>query len=227
MVIFGTSTFVPPFIQGVLGGTAVTARHRRHCDVGRLVRRQHGGRPRHLAAWISQHRSRGRRVLVTGSALLVRLSGSSTLNDVWLCMAILGLGLGLSSVTSLLSVQSAVDWRQRGVATSSNQFFRTVGGTLGISVIGAVFNSSLSDALRGVAGAPQIDRANALLTEAGRQTLSAAELILLQAPLEQALNRVYMRDAGRRRHGLCRRLFLSQRGGRWTPSARAPSTTGR
>ncbi|HEX3246769.1 MAG TPA: MDR family MFS transporter [Chloroflexota bacterium] len=196
VVIFGTSTFVPPFIQGVLGGTAVTAGIAGIVmSAGWFVASTAGGRVILRLGFRSTGLA-GAVCLITGSALLVRLSSTSTLNDIWLCMAILGLGLGLSSVTSLLSVQSAVDWRQRGVATSSNQFFRTVGGTLGISVIGAVFNSSLADALRAVAGAPQLDRANALLTEAGRQTLSAAELLLLQAPLEEALSRVYMVTLG-------------------------------
>ena len=192
VVIFGTTTFVPPFIQGILGGTAVTA------GIAGIVL---------SAGWFVASTAGGRLIvrfgfrvtglggaigLITGSALLVRLNGSSTLNDLWVCMAVMGLGLGLSSVTSILSVQSAVDWRQRGVATSSNQFFRTVGGTLGISMLGAVFNNVLVDSLHGVVGAPSLERANALLTEAGRQTLSVAELALLQAPLELALSRVYL-----------------------------------
>ncbi len=192
VVIFGTTTFVPPFIQGILGGTAVTAGIAGIVlSAGWFVASTAGGR------MIVRFGFRGTGLggaigLITGSALLVRLNESSTLNDLWICMAVMGLGLGLSSVTSILSVQSAVDWRQRGVATSSNQFFRTVGGTLGISLLGAVFNNVLVDSLHGVAGAPSLERANVLLTEVGRQTMSVAELALLQAPLELALNRVYL-----------------------------------
>jgi EmrB/QacA subfamily drug resistance transporter len=192
VVIFGTSTFVPPYIQGVLGGSAVTAGIAGIVlSTGWFVASTAGGRIILRLGFRSTGLG-GAICLITGSALLVRLNAGSTLNDIWLCMSVLGLGLGLSSITSILSVQSAVDWQQRGVATSSNQFFRTVGGTLGISLIGAVFNNSLAEALRAVPGAPELDRANALLTDAGRQTLSSAELLLLQTPLELALNRVYL-----------------------------------
>jgi hypothetical protein len=134
--------------------------------------------------------------LIAGAVLLVRLNGESTLNDIWLSMTLLGLGLGFSSITCVLAVQSAVDWSQRGVATASNQFFRTVGGTLGISLVGAIFNNTLIGSLHGIPGGPSLDRANALLTDAGRQTLSAAELAFLQVPLELALNRVYLVTLG-------------------------------
>ncbi|MFN0072520.1 MAG: MDR family MFS transporter [Chloroflexota bacterium] len=192
VVIFGTTTFVPPFIQGVMGGTAVTAGIAGIVlSAGWFVASTAGGRVILRLGFRSTGLA-GALGLIGGSVLLVRLNGSSTLNDIWVSMMVLGLGLGLSSITTILSVQSAVDWRQRGVATSSNQFFRTVGGTLGISLIGAVFNHRLSAALSGVPGAPQLERANALLTDAGRQALSASELLLLQVPLEQALNQVYL-----------------------------------
>jgi EmrB/QacA subfamily drug resistance transporter len=192
VLTFGTSTFVPPYVQGVLGGTAVTAGIAGIVlSVGWFVASSTGGQII-LRAGFRGTALAGAVGLTSGSVLLVRLNGTSTLDDVWLSMALLGLGLGFCSVTCVLSVQSAVEWRQRGVATASNQFFRTVGGTLGISVIGAIFNSSLTQALRSVEGAPSLDRANALLTDAGRQTLSAAELLVLQAPLELALNHVYI-----------------------------------
>lgn len=55
----------------------------------------------------------------------------------------IGLGMGFSSTTYLVSVQNAVPWRRRGVATSSIVFFRTVGGSIGVAVMGALLNASL------------------------------------------------------------------------------------
>jgi MFS family permease len=55
-------------------------------------------------------------------------------------LAVTGLGFGPSSMSFLLSAQNAVSWQRRGIVTSSIQFFRTIGGSLGIGVLGAVFN---------------------------------------------------------------------------------------
>ena len=40
----------------------------------------------------------------------------------------------------LLAAQSSVDWQQRGIITSSVSFFRTMGGAVGIGLLGAAFN---------------------------------------------------------------------------------------
>jgi len=48
-------------------------------------------------------------------------------------MFIIGTGLGLASTAFILSVQNAVPWTLRGVATASTQFVRTIGGTLGVA----------------------------------------------------------------------------------------------
>ena len=55
-------------------------------------------------------------------------------------LAFTGLGLGPSSMSYLLAAQNAVAWQQRGVATGAIQFFRTIGGAVGIGVLGALFN---------------------------------------------------------------------------------------
>lgn len=58
-------------------------------------------------------------------------------------MLIVGAGLGFTLTSLLLGVQMAVPWNLRGSATSSIQFFRTIGGSMGVAIIGAVFDSAL------------------------------------------------------------------------------------
>ena len=58
-------------------------------------------------------------------------------------MVVLGIGLGLVLQNLLLVVQNSVPSRELGVATSATQFFRTTGGTIGVSVIGALMASGL------------------------------------------------------------------------------------
>jgi MFS family permease len=53
---------------------------------------------------------------------------------------ITGVGFGGASMPFLLSAQHGVGWQQRGIVTSANQFFRTMGGAIGIGLLGMLFN---------------------------------------------------------------------------------------
>jgi MFS family permease len=55
-------------------------------------------------------------------------------------LSITGLGFGPTSMAFLISAQEAVDYRQRGIVTSAISFFRTMGGAVGIGILGAMFN---------------------------------------------------------------------------------------
>jgi hypothetical protein len=59
-------------------------------------------------------------------------------------MLLLGLGLGLVMQVLVLAAQNAVDYRLLGVATSGATLFRQVGGSIGVSVFGAIFTNELS-----------------------------------------------------------------------------------
>jgi hypothetical protein len=72
-------------------------------------------------------------------------------------MVILGLGLGPSMSTYNIAVQNAVQRSQLGVATSSTQFFRQIGGTVGVALFGAVLThnvAAVSAKFPAPAGAP-------------------------------------------------------------------------
>ena len=55
-------------------------------------------------------------------------------------LAFAGLGFGPASMSYLLAAQDAVTWQQRGIITSAVQFFRTIGGAIGIGLLGMLFN---------------------------------------------------------------------------------------
>ena len=61
---------------------------------------------------------------------------------------ILGLGMGLVMPITTLALQEAFPKSDLGVVTSSSQFFRQIGGTFGMTVLGAVMNSVSSDLLK-------------------------------------------------------------------------------
>jgi MFS family permease len=55
-------------------------------------------------------------------------------------LALTGCGFGPASMAYLLAAQHAVEWQQRGIITSSIQFFRTIGGAIGTGLMGMLFN---------------------------------------------------------------------------------------
>ena len=78
-------------------------------------------------------------------------------------MLILGLGLGMVMQVLVLAVQNAVAYEDLGVATSSAILFRSVGGSVGVSLFGALFASALAQRLAtaGKAGAQMISFSSA------------------------------------------------------------------
>jgi EmrB/QacA subfamily drug resistance transporter len=79
-----------------------------------------------------------------GLALLSRLGAHTSLTIVSLYVLIFGLGLGLFMQVLVLVVQNAVPMSQMGVATSSVTFFRSMGGAIGASALGAVLTAGIT-----------------------------------------------------------------------------------
>lgn len=135
--IFSLSAFSPLFIQGALGKTPAElglamipltlAWSSGAMLCGQIVTR---GREKALNVW-------GSCLLVGGAALTLTLSSASSLLSCTAALAVAGLGMGFVSVSTLLTVQNSLDASNLGVATSSQQFARTLGGTVGIGISGS------------------------------------------------------------------------------------------
>lgn len=74
---------------------------------------------------------------------LSRLTVDTPVWDLGVRLFVLGIGLGLVIQTLLVAVQNAVPFRDLGVATSSNTFFRSMGGAFGTAVLGALLTAVL------------------------------------------------------------------------------------
>ena len=68
-------------------------------------------------------------------------------------MVVLGAGIGMVMQVLVLATQNEAPVADLGVATSTVTFFRAVGGSVGVALFGALFNSRLTDLLAG--GAPR------------------------------------------------------------------------
>jgi hypothetical protein len=85
----------------------------------------------------------GMAVVTGGMALLSQLDQHTSTFVASLYQIVLGLGLGLVMQVLVLVVQSSVDLHDLGAATSAASFFRSIGGSVGVSVFATIFNSSL------------------------------------------------------------------------------------
>ena len=142
-LMYVAAAFVPMFTQGVMGGTAI--------DAGMTLAPMSIGWPIASTAsgWLLM-RFGYRPFILAGSALgilgcllLAAADPDSGKLPVMVAMFFLGMGLGFTSTPYLLAVQNAVPWNRRGVATSSVQFFRSIGGAITVAALGAVLNAHL------------------------------------------------------------------------------------
>ncbi len=85
----------------------------------------------------------GTAVMTVALALLSRLDVGTPLWVASVDMVVLGLGLGMVMQVLVLAVQNAVDYRNLGVATSGSTMFRSIGGSIGVSLFGAIFSNRL------------------------------------------------------------------------------------
>ena len=87
----------------------------------------------------------GTAIATIGMYLLSGLQVDTGTTEAALYMLILGVGLGLVMQVLVLAVQNAVPYSQLGVATSSATLFRSMGGSLGTAILGAIFANRLAD----------------------------------------------------------------------------------
>lgn len=178
-------TYVPLWVQGVQGGSATQAGAAiAPMAVGWPIASALGGRflPRV-----------GYRLLIRGGlalsaasalALALALRPGVDLGAVQALAAAFGAGMGLSSTPLIIAVQTSVPWNRRGVATASTLFFRTIGGTLAVGLLGGLLGASLA-----AAGAPP-GAADRLLGPE-RALLDPALLQGLAGALRSGLSRVF------------------------------------
>src|SRR3546814_4222865 len=87
----------------------------------------------------------GTAVMTIGLGLLATLDTESSTWAASGYMLVLGLGLGMVMQVLVLAVQNAVDYGDLGVATSGTTLFRSTGGSVGVSLFGAIFAANLAN----------------------------------------------------------------------------------
>lgn len=155
--LFGALQFLPLFLAGVQGVSAT--------NTGLIVMPMMGGMV-FGSVVAGQLLSRGRDMralaLVGGCSLIVAFYLLSTLDETspaWTTrgyMVLMGLGIGFWMPTFQLAVQNALPHRQLGTGTASINFFRQIGGTFSVAVLGSLLASGFAANLADVAAPPQL-----------------------------------------------------------------------
>jgi EmrB/QacA subfamily drug resistance transporter len=148
MGLFGAVNYMPMFVQGVLGTSAassgfVTSPMMMTMVVSSTVCGI-------TATRIGKYRPfiiTGSALITTGMFLLTMLNTNSSVYVAVLPMIVIGMGIGASMPIVNLILQNSVSHQMLGVVSSSAQFFRQIGGTLGVAVFGTIVTNQLQSSL--------------------------------------------------------------------------------
>ena len=140
-LMFGVTAYIPLWVQRVEGGSAYAA--------GAAVGAMSIGWPvmSAISGLIMVRVGYQRLVLAGGLALfvgsLMLAFGPTDLGVIWagVASAVIGAGMGMFTAPLLIVIQSSVEWGRRGAATALNQFSRTIGGAVGVSLLGVLLQS--------------------------------------------------------------------------------------
>ena len=141
--IFSLFAFAPVFIQGAQGrspmrvGLAMLSLSM-GWSAGSVILGQISNRLDNKRAALA-----GAVMLIAGCALTLTFTVHTTMTVCFWVFFLIGLGMGFTTLATLVIVQNSVDPADLGVATSSNQFARTLGGTVGVGICGGFMNTAL------------------------------------------------------------------------------------
>jgi EmrB/QacA subfamily drug resistance transporter len=142
--MFGSVSFIPLFVQAVLGSTATEAGITITPMLLGWVAASIIGTRLLLVIGYRKLAVIGTAALVIGAFLMSQAGMSTSRVSLMVFVALMGIGMGLSIPGFLIAVQTSVQRRQLGTATSTLQFSRSMGGTLGVSVMGAALSARLA-----------------------------------------------------------------------------------
>ncbi len=144
LAMFGAIIYLPLFLQVVHEVTPTSSGLRLLPLMGGVLSASIGGG--RLISKLGRYRAFpivGTAVMTAGMALLSRVGVHTSYLWLSLSMLVLGLGMGLVMPVLVLAVQNAVEPRDLGSATSSVTFFRSIGGSFGVAIFGAIFANRL------------------------------------------------------------------------------------
>ncbi|MFI8806603.1 MDR family MFS transporter [Micromonospora chalcea] len=192
LVMFGSIIFIPLYLQIVKGASPTrSGLLMLPMMAGVIITSIVTGRAMSRIGRYKWFPVAGAAVLVVGMLLFQQLRVATSLWAAFGYMVVIGIGLGLCMQSLILAVQNAVSVRDLGAGTSSATFFRSLGGSFGVAILGAVLSSRLTTELAG-----RLPGALAQLPPEQRAAVSAggnfsindpAAILALPAPVRAAV----------------------------------------
>ncbi len=145
--MFGSLNYVPLFVQGVLGTGATEAgisltpmslAWTVASIVGAQLLMRVGFRSMTMFGMV---------LLSVGALLMTTINAGSSVISIMIYTGLMGMGMGFSVPAFLIAVQTSVPRKDMGAATSAVQFSRSIGGTIGVSVLGVALSARLANLL--------------------------------------------------------------------------------
>lgn len=193
MITIGVTSYLPAFVQGVMGKSATVAGFTlTTMSIGWPIASTISGR---LLLRIGYRNTSliGGFFLVIASLLFVFLTPEK--GPVWAGIAsfFIGVGMGMTTTSFIVGIQTSVDWEIRGIATSANVFMRSLGSALGVALLGGILNSYIQGQIQAenLAGEVSVDSVNELLAgNAADLTIKARSV--LESGLTGGLHIIYI-----------------------------------
>ncbi len=196
MALIGVMSYLPLFVQAVIGTNAAEAGKILIPFIipwvltsiigGRLILR-FGYRPLALV---------GMAAMLIGSLMLAQVSTETTRLKLSFDVIFLGMGGGLTVLTLMIAAQQAVPRARLGVTTSTVQFARSIGAALGAAIMGALMSWRLIRLLKGapaeIADLAKQSEIGSIVRPETRGSLSAAAAAFLQQSLASSLRLAFI-----------------------------------
>jgi len=140
MILMGVTTYVPTFLEALVGTSPlVSGLTLATLTLGWPIAASQAGRI-YLRVGFRTTVILGSSVVVTAATALALTSTHPSVVATGLSLFFMGAGLGFVAAPSLIAAQSSVDWGERGVVTGANLFARSMGSAVGVAVLGALVN---------------------------------------------------------------------------------------
>ena len=195
MLMIGVISFVPTYVQGVMEQSAIVGGFTlAMMSIGWPISATIAGK---ILIKLGAMRTAliGGISLVLGSILLVFSQPEYGPVLIGVGAFFIGVGMGFCSTAFIVSIQSSVDWKIRGVATASNMFMRILGNSIGIALMGGILNTRLSHYLeihsKDLDETVNLDVTNTMLDPEARASLDPNVLTILQDGLTISLHYVF------------------------------------
>lgn len=191
--MFGAIMFVPMFMQGILGVTPTRAGSTMTpMMIALILASIIGGR---LLLKFSFRTVLTAGMLITGIGFYLMNTMGVNSNELtaYIYMVVLGFGMGLVMPTLMIAIQNEFPKSQLGSVTSASTFFRSIGGTIGVTILNAVMNHSINSKMNEAVNSEQNPIIKKTLEALGKETdklfgiLLKPELLPLPAELKEGL----------------------------------------